>query len=164
MRKMFSENQIKSIVNQGIESGDIQVGTKLYRHVISASENNYFEEKKTISFSVKGKMFGIIDIDVSQSKSLKDPWYCQKTIQVIDDVDFFVKNGKKIKEQSFEITTSTYILAVKNIIIGAVTKDYPVSYSKTNEYDRLTNFAYYSGTKPNISSSFSTRISYVNEV
>lgn len=131
---------------------------------IAAAENNYFEEKKTISFSVKGKMFGIIDIDVSQSKSLKDPWYCQKTIQVIDDVDFFIKNGKKIKEQSFEITTSTYILAVKNIIIGAVTKDYPVSYSKTNEYDRLTDFTYYSGSKPNISSSFSTRISYVNEV
>ena len=37
MRKMFSKNQIKEIVNQGIESGDVQVGTKLYEHSI------YFE-------------------------------------------------------------------------------------------------------------------------
>ena len=33
MRKMFSENQIKSIVNQGIESGEISGGTKLYKHI-----------------------------------------------------------------------------------------------------------------------------------
>ena len=39
MRKMFSEKQIKGLavsgVNAGIESGDVQVGTKLYKHSIS---------------------------------------------------------------------------------------------------------------------------------
>ena len=40
MRKMFSENQIKSIVNQGIESGDVQVGTKLYKHTIEVETND----------------------------------------------------------------------------------------------------------------------------
>ena len=37
MRKMFSEKQIKNIVNQGIESGEISGGTKLYLHTL------YFE-------------------------------------------------------------------------------------------------------------------------
>ena len=38
MRKMFSENQIKSIVNQGIESGEISGGTKLYKHTIELED------------------------------------------------------------------------------------------------------------------------------
>ena len=35
MRRMFSEKQIKSLVNEGIESGEINGGTKLYLHEIS---------------------------------------------------------------------------------------------------------------------------------
>ena len=31
---MFSENQIKNIVNEGIESGEISAGTKLYLHYL----------------------------------------------------------------------------------------------------------------------------------
>lgn len=34
MRRMFSENQIKSLVNKGIEDGEISGGTKLYAHLI----------------------------------------------------------------------------------------------------------------------------------
>ena len=51
---MFSENQIKNIVNQGIESGDISGGTKLYKHfitdgvneinIISTSKEKYTEQ------------------------------------------------------------------------------------------------------------------------
>ena len=38
MRKMFSKNQIKDIVNQGIESGEISGGTKLYLHEIRIND------------------------------------------------------------------------------------------------------------------------------
>ena len=34
MRKMFSQNQIKNIVNEGIEAGEINAGTKLYKHYV----------------------------------------------------------------------------------------------------------------------------------
>lgn len=44
MRKMFSENQIKNLavqgVNEGIESGDIQVGSKLYMHNVLCDITN----------------------------------------------------------------------------------------------------------------------------
>ena len=40
MRKMFSENQIKNIVNQGIESGEISGGTKLYKHELNFEFND----------------------------------------------------------------------------------------------------------------------------
>ena len=38
MRKMFSENQIKNIVNQGIESGEVNA-SKLYVHHIEANND-----------------------------------------------------------------------------------------------------------------------------
>ena len=38
MRKMFSENQIKNIINQGVQQGEIQVGTKLYLHNVVVDE------------------------------------------------------------------------------------------------------------------------------
>lgn len=40
MRRMFSENQIKNIVNQGIQEGEIQVGTKLYVRKYSCADQD----------------------------------------------------------------------------------------------------------------------------
>lgn len=46
MRKMFSEKQIKGLavqgVNEGIEQGQVQVGTKLYQHnlILTNEDNN----------------------------------------------------------------------------------------------------------------------------
>ena len=37
MRRMYSENQLKEVVNKGIESGEIPSGGKLYRHQITMS-------------------------------------------------------------------------------------------------------------------------------
>lgn len=54
MRKMFSENQIKNIVNQGIESGEIKAGVNLKKVV-----NNFTPEEIVYSyypFSV-GKLY-----------------------------------------------------------------------------------------------------------
>lgn len=44
MRKMFSENQIKGLavqgVNEGIEQGQVEVGTKLFLHVLDTGTDN----------------------------------------------------------------------------------------------------------------------------
>ena len=48
MRKMFSKNQIKEIVNDGIQSGEIEIGTKLYLHEISIIDDDIFEAVVTI--------------------------------------------------------------------------------------------------------------------
>ena len=50
MRKMYSENQIKKLVNDGIESGEIQVpgGTKLYHHSLRI-ESDYTYNISVIS-------------------------------------------------------------------------------------------------------------------
>lgn len=44
MRKMFSENQIKNIVNQGIESGEIQTGIShdMISGEVSVNEDSVF--------------------------------------------------------------------------------------------------------------------------
>lgn len=123
--------------------------------------SNFNVKEKNLSFSVNGKAFGIIDINASQSYSLGNPWYCQKTVNLIDDVDFFIKNGKKVKPQEFIVKTNVYILAQKNIISGIVTKDYPISSNKTRNMDNLYSLISWSeGSNPGISASFSIKFSY----
>ena len=60
MRQMFSKKQIeelaKTSVNEGIESGEIQVGSKLYKHTIVDSDSGYTfilinDKPNTIDFS-----------------------------------------------------------------------------------------------------------------
>ena len=54
MRKMFSENQIKNIVNQGIESGDIAVK-------FSKSENEYTFESPVSSLVLNEEQRAIVE-------------------------------------------------------------------------------------------------------
>ena len=74
MRKMFSENQIKNIVNQGIKSGEISGGTKLYRHTIILEDsneitwtlvliNNYPEQITTANYE---HFYGIVQFSYSE--------------------------------------------------------------------------------------------------
>ena len=150
----------KPYVNRFKLLNPIEVRFSLHSYIKGSGD--YDAKEKNLSFSIKGKLFGIIDVDASQSYSLGDPWSCERTVKLIDDVDFFINNYKKIKNQEFEISINAYILAKKNIIQGIVSKDYPLSYSKKEKRDQLlyTFTSNSSNSNPGIGVSFTTTFSY----
>lgn len=61
MRRMYSENQLKEVVNKGIQEGAIQVGTKLYKHELEIDHNGYYVMITTDKNSyVGGDLYDII--------------------------------------------------------------------------------------------------------
>ena len=38
MRRMYSENQLKEVVNKAIQSGEIEVGKKIYQHLLELTD------------------------------------------------------------------------------------------------------------------------------
>lgn len=152
----------KPYVNRFKLLNPVQVRFSLYSYI--SGSGDYDTKEKNLSFSIKGKLFGIIDIDASQSYSLGNPWHCEKTVKLIDDVDFFINNYKKIKNQEFEVNINAYILAKKHIIHGIVTKDYPLSYNKKDKVDELYTFTNNSSnSNPGIGVSFTTTFSYYED-
>ena len=127
-------------------------------------DGNFTLKSKDTSFYIKGQLFGIIDLDISQSYSLGNPWYCQTTTKVIEDLDFFIKNGKKIKESKLTVKTNANMVVKKNIIVGAVTKDYPLSISRKYETNQLLGqISSSTDGNPRISMHFYALFSYYSE-
>ena len=66
MRRMFSENQVKNMsvqaVNEGIEQGQIQVGTKLYLHNVVVDEKE-LQVLNTSSDTLVGQDIQVIFTD-----------------------------------------------------------------------------------------------------
>lgn len=51
MRKMYSENQVKAIVKQGISSGEIKGGSKLYKYHIVYNDGNEIYINSTLKLN-----------------------------------------------------------------------------------------------------------------
>lgn len=61
MRKMYSENQVKEIVNKGIESGEIPIpsgGTQLYQHKLIQTNTIYIIVIDTIESNIASGEIG----------------------------------------------------------------------------------------------------------
>lgn len=128
----------------------------------ASGATDYKEESESLYFEVKGKLFGIIDVDLSQNWATGDVWSSAKSMTVIEDVDFFINNKDKIKDQNFEIKISAHINVTKAWIGGIVTKDYSNSYNKEYEKTYLSDHTFHKDGTPEIFGSFDTRFTYVN--
>lgn len=86
MRKMFSENQIKNIVNQGIESGEISGGTKLYKHNVTVS-GSFDEDDRKIVATILSK-----DATQLNTKSALETFFREDKVLSVENAKFLDDN------------------------------------------------------------------------
>lgn len=76
MRRMYSEKQIKGIVNKGIEAGEIEIpagGTQLYKHIVTVGIEASFSVELMI-ISTKSTSYTLSDFAITEEQTgLKVP-------------------------------------------------------------------------------------------
>lgn len=123
-------------------------------HIYNLSD--YTIKEQSISMWVEGKMFGLINIAISESKNSNS---VSRTITLIDDVDFFIKNHNKIKESEFVLDVRGYSCPRKGGFI--VAKDYPVSAGSERKASDLIGVSTWTKDgKPSMRLEFETQTFY----
>ena len=118
----------------------------VYARAYITNFENYSIESSNINYSITGTLFGLLDIDISKSK---DSLSTSRTVELITDTDFFIKNNKfKMTEIKYSFSASA---EVEKKIMWGVTKDYYVSCGDEHTAYGLSGYhPYSSGDKPQI--------------
>ena len=118
----------------------------VYGRAYITNIENYSIESSNINYSIKGTLFGVLDIDIEKSN---DSLSKSGTIELITDTDYFIKNNK-VKMTGINYSFSASASVEKKIMWG-VTKDYFVSCSNEQTAYGLSGYlACSSGDKPQI--------------
>lgn len=117
---------------------------------------DYSIKEQSMYMKVEGQMFGLIDIAVVESRNSNS---VSRTITLIDDVDFFIKNHKKIKESDFMLDVSGYSCPRKGGFV--IAKDYPVSAGGQRRVNDLIGTSVWKHDgKPSLTIEFEASTSY----
>ena len=129
----------------------------VYAKATITNMDNFTIKSSSVGFTVEGKAFGIIDLNINRSDDEMSESF--KT-ELIEDDDFFIKNHRKVKFTEIKYTLRASA-TIERKIMWQVYKDYSVGCSDSFETLGLTGMnACGSGDKPHISVSLDRMYSY----
>lgn len=109
MRRMYSENQLKDVVNKGIQSGEIEIpsgGTKLYKHTFTVANFINFVVYSNSNEPITS--LTLLDAIIEGTESIN---YCIYGFGPATDINSKVDFVKKNYSESGSITSLELIVS-----------------------------------------------------